>query len=267
MQKKSARLSAAKTWISHSFANIDINNRGRLQVTASHLATIPRTLLTRQSHHSKVNFMAARILNRNGVVLAFAGYIVMGTIAIGMALAWPEHFFIPYLGQFGLGIEVLAGLGAGLAIILVGWLADMRMSASQEMTRLLGRALTSLLLLPEAVPVPLRRVLPVVVLLSIVTGLAEEALFRGVLWEGLSGPLSVPGTLIVTSLIFGASHGLWRKGMRFWGLYATLSGLALGGLRAWSGGLVAPVIAHILIDAVDIPMTLKQSKAIRSASI
>jgi membrane protease YdiL (CAAX protease family) len=81
-------------------------------------------------------------------------------------------------------------------------------------------------------------------LLAAVSGLAEEALFRGALQPALGW--------LAASALFGLAHFLPRPGLRSWSLAAALAGLGLGKLFAWSGDLVAPVLAHALLNAVNL---------------
>lgn len=74
-----------------------------------------------------------------------------------------------------------------------------------------------------------------IVLISVMSGLAEEILFRGWLQTTLG--------LIPASILFGLVHVWGREGIGY-GLYATGLGAVLGALFAWTGNLWAPVLAH-----------------------
>jgi membrane protease YdiL (CAAX protease family) len=83
-----------------------------------------------------------------------------------------------------------------------------------------------------------------------VTGLvatAEEVALRGALFdvtERMGGPATA---ILVTSLAFAIMH------VPLYGPHVLLLdlgvGLALGGLRLWSGGVTAPAAAHVVADA------------------
>jgi membrane protease YdiL (CAAX protease family) len=78
----------------------------------------------------------------------------------------------------------------------------------------------------------------------------EELLFRGLLQDRL-GALWGPGAraVVVQAVVFGIchAHGVPRGG---WGvLMAGTWALMLGALRQKTGGLLAPVLAHIVADA------------------
>lgn len=74
-----------------------------------------------------------------------------------------------------------------------------------------------------------------IVLISVMSGLAEEILFRGWLQTSLG--------LIPASILFGLVHVWGREGIGY-GLYATGLGAALGGLFALTGNLWTPILAH-----------------------
>ena len=82
--------------------------------------------------------------------------------------------------------------------------------------------------------------LPDVMVISIAAGLGEELFFRGVLQPELG--------LVPASLIFGALHVGGRATLVFGG-WVTLMGAMLGGLAVWTGGLLAPIVAHAAYDA------------------
>lgn len=74
--------------------------------------------------------------------------------------------------------------------------------------------------------------------IGLVAGIPEEILFRGALQPSLG--------LLLTSVIFGALHGITRG----YFVYAAVAGLLLGALVEWRGGLWAAIAAHTMVDAV-----------------
>jgi len=94
--------------------------------------------------------------------------------------------------------------------------------------------------------------------LAISAGVAEEAVFRGALWRLVDGIGGTVAALAVTSVLFGAAHGLFTRRFAAWSAFALASGLVLGLLRLWTGGLLAPVVgfarihvaAHLPLDVV-----------------
>lgn len=83
-------------------------------------------------------------------------------------------------------------------------------------------------------------------MVSLLAGVGEESLFRGVIQAGLEGSLGRVGALLVAAAAFGCAHPIsW--------LYAGLAGIMglwFGLLWWWSGSLVAPVLAHALYDFI-----------------
>jgi membrane protease YdiL (CAAX protease family) len=93
--------------------------------------------------------------------------------------------------------------------------------------------------------------------ISILAGIAEEALFRAVIQSALEQPLGRNGALLVASIIFGCAHLLnWS-----YGLLSCLAGLYLGGLWLGTGNLLAPIITHALYDYLALVYYLKVFRA------
>jgi len=81
-------------------------------------------------------------------------------------------------------------------------------------------------------------------LLAGMSGVAEEAFFRGALQPRVG--------LFWASLAFGAAHFAPRRELLLWTLFSVAAGLLLGWLFESTGNLVAPVVAHALINAVNL---------------
>lgn len=84
---------------------------------------------------------------------------------------------------------------------------------------------------------------------ALFTAIGEEVVFRGVIWQALSDTgLTIGPVLIIQALAFGILHfGGVPSGLVGVGL-ASGYGLALGGIRFLSKGLLMPVIVHIFAD-------------------
>ncbi len=133
------------------------------------------------------------------------------------------------------GIDWIASLGAGLAVAALVVAVSALLVDRTDWGRTLAGELAPLL-----GPLSTRHCL----VLAALSGLAEEALFRGALqpWVGL----------VPASLIFGLAHFVPRRELAPWCLFAIAAGLLLGGLYEWTGNLVAPVVAHAGINAVNL---------------
>jgi membrane protease YdiL (CAAX protease family) len=85
-------------------------------------------------------------------------------------------------------------------------------------------------------------------LISLLAGVGEEMLFRGLLQDGLAawiGSSRGPWIgLIVASLAFGLAHSLTAG----YALVATLIGVYLGGLLLWTDNILCPITAHACYD-------------------
>ena len=78
-------------------------------------------------------------------------------------------------------------------------------------------------------------------MISVLAGVGEEVLFRGAMQPEWG--------LIATSLIFGLFHIGGRLTMAL-GIWAACTGALLGWLTIATGGLLAPIVAHITYDAL-----------------
>lgn len=75
---------------------------------------------------------------------------------------------------------------------------------------------------------------------------AEELVLRGLLWEAITARCGEIAAWLITALLFALIH-LPLYGWNALPLDLAV-GLVLGALRAWSGGVGAPLIAHVLAD-------------------
>jgi hypothetical protein len=82
------------------------------------------------------------------------------------------------------------------------------------------------------------------VVLAVASGVAEEAFFRGVLQPALGW--------LLASLIFGLVHFAPKRELLPWTGFALVAGLVLGALFESTGNLVAPIVAHVGINAVNL---------------
>jgi membrane protease YdiL (CAAX protease family) len=83
-------------------------------------------------------------------------------------------------------------------------------------------------------------------LLAFASGLAEEMFFRGALQPRVG--------LLPASILFAGMHFIPRRTLLPWTAFALVAGLLLGGLFQWTGNLLAPVTAHIVVNAVNLPL-------------
>ena len=143
-----------------------------------------------------------------------------GTIALDLFLD-PEGWWI----DLGLGLAA-GGLLLGL------WQAGLRLLPSASaLEDKLGEMLGGI-------------EMPEVVALALLSGFAEELFFRGAVQGAWGWPIA--------TLLFAMLHVGPGAGFRAWTLFAAIAGLIFAGLMEWRGNLLAPVIAHILVNAVNL---------------
>lgn len=81
-------------------------------------------------------------------------------------------------------------------------------------------------------------------LISLLAGIGEEGVFRGIVQEGLLAAVPVPAAVLLTSILFGALHWVTPA-------YAVLAGILgayLGALLVVTGNLLVPITVHALYD-------------------
>lgn len=136
-----------------------------------------------------------------------------------------------------LGPDLALGLAAGAAVIALSWVATDRTAWGDR----LGRELAGLVGRPG---------LGQVAVLALASGIAEEAFFRGALQPRVG--------LVGASLVFALAHFVPRRELLPWSVFSLLAGLLLGGLFEWTGNLVAPVAAHVLVNGVNLTLLARR---------
>jgi membrane protease YdiL (CAAX protease family) len=184
------------------------------------------------------------------VPLALAFYAAMGAVAVAWRLLCDGQgpFFAGRGGAVpGGGLllrHALLGLAVGGGLIVVSrlWVHYTKM----------GRALAQRL---AGILGPLSGAS--VVVLALASGLGEEAFFRGALQPRVG--------LVIASLLFGLAHLVPRRELAPWAGFAVLAGVLLGALFDYTGNLLAPATAHVLVNGVNLRW-LSRASALQSAS-
>ena len=83
-----------------------------------------------------------------------------------------------------------------------------------------------------------------IVVLALSSGIAEELFFRGAI-QPFAG-------LWLTSLFFGFVHQMPGEARWYWVVWTAVVGLLLGGIFEWTGHLLGPIVAHVLINGVNL---------------
>lgn len=127
--------------------------------------------------------------------------------------------------------SVLAGLSARIAPVDAQWLAFYRDHLPSSGLGVVVAAITAVLVAP----------------------LAEELLFRGLIYRLARRTWGAWPAAVVSSLLFGLIHG------EPWFLFGLVAlGLILAALYETTGSLLAPVIAHALHNAVSLFLIIRQ---------
>lgn len=127
--------------------------------------------------------------------------------------------------------DAAVGVLAGAIVIALSWELTRRTRWGSELARTLAALLG---------PLSLKSCL----LLAALSGVAEEAFFRGALQPRLG--------LVAASLLFGAAHFAPRRELLPWTFFSIAVGFLLGILFEATGNLLAPITAHFLVNAVNL---------------
>ena len=130
------------------------------------------------------------------------------------------------------------GIGMGLAVVVVSdWLTS-RTHWGEDLSRRLAEAVGPLSL-------------PQCFVLALASGIGEEFFFRGALQPVVG--------LGWASLLFGLIHLGPDRAWLPWTGFALVMGLGLGALYILTGSLWAPVVAHVVINGVNLPRLARRS--------
>ncbi len=160
-----------------------------------------------------------------------------GLLGVSLVWAWlagrPLLFASPEAAQRGIDPLRDGGAGAALGLVVVllsGWFTRATRTGDR-----LARALARILG---------RRSLGECVTLALASGIGEEAFFRGAMQPQLG--------LVATSLLFALAHFAPRRDLLPWTAFSLAAGFALGWLFEATGNLVAPVVAHAVVNAINL---------------
>src|SRR5262245_56746155 len=162
----------------------------------------------------------------------------------GVAVAWRLladgvlPWRAPGASPDSLGLRLAAGLATGLGLVVASRLATTRSRAARtladELARLVG-------------PLTRERALG----FALASGLAEEAFFRGALQPRVG--------LVAATLLFAAAHYVPRPGLRIWSLFALAAGALFGVLFERTGDLLAPALAHTVVNGLNLYWLAKRT--------
>jgi membrane protease YdiL (CAAX protease family) len=165
---------------------------------------------------------------------------------LAVALIWRVGFYgesilyaSPEAARRGVALtsDLIIGIVAGAAVVGVSHVFTNLTKWGEDLARGLAESIG-----PVA--------LPNLLLLALASGMGEEALFRGALQPRVG--------LVWASLLFACVHFVPRSEFLPWTVFALLAGLLFGGLFLWTGNLVAPVVAHVVVNGVNLPLLVRR---------
>jgi len=155
---------------------------------------------------------------------------------------------VPPFGRFRLDAEAVAyGVAATLPLLgLLGWCLRTEWGPMRRLVKLVEEHLTPYLAGASAGGI---------VLLSLMAGIGEEVLFRGVIQAGLAERLPAWLALGIAALLFGLAHCLTMS----YAMLATLIGVYLGILFLVTDNLLVPAVTHALYDAAALSILVRRN--------
>jgi membrane protease YdiL (CAAX protease family) len=128
-------------------------------------------------------------------------------------------------------VDLGAGLAAGALLLALWWGAErvfpLALELGEKLAGILGPVSTM-----DAVA------------LALLSGFAEELFFRGAVQTAWGW--------VAATVLFALLHSGPGPAFRFWTFFALVAGALLGGLMAWRGNLLGPIVGHVLVNAVNL---------------
>lgn len=194
------------------------------------------------------------LVRRRRVVSALT--LVVGAVLLAVTLRIPPGDESFYVGGLALaGVWAVGGLAAGR--LHVGWAHTHESGLARPVVQPVALALLAVgvfvagAVVVGAVPWLADRVdavldharygsLPIVWLITVVTGVGEELFFRGALFAAVGSRHALAVTTVVYTLVTAATGNVMLT------FAALLLGLLTGAQRRVTGGVLAPVITHVI---------------------
>lgn len=177
-------------------------------------------------------------MTRWGRIAAASAYAFLGVVSTVVALVWRRgsllycpHPWLTLAPRESHTYSLVLGLVFGILVVLSTRVLVARVSWVRELhveLRPIARDITT----------------PGIIALALLSAFGEELLFRGLLqpWIGV----------IPQAILFGLLHQVRGRSRWVWVGWATLVGLALGAIFALSGSLVGAIVAHALINGLNL---------------
>lgn len=168
------------------------------------------------------------------VLVAALAWSALTSAGLGPILAIPRDNQLPWW---------LAALGMALALIVATAVAERHSLALRRLSAELGA------LVAPVTP-------PRVVVLALLSGLCEEALFRGPVQQTLG--------LVPAALVFALLHGGTTRRYLAWSLFALVAGLCFGVLADIYASVAPAALAHIVVNGINLR---RLGRAMRSPEV
>lgn len=91
--------------------------------------------------------------------------------------------------------------------------------------------------------------------LALISGFGEELFFRGALQPRVGW--------LAASVLFGLLHVGPSRDFLPWTAFAMVAGAVFGGLFLTTGNLVAPIVAHTVVNGVNLPVLARRGRDLR----
>ncbi len=185
-----------------------------------------------------------------GIAVLFEGAVVVLAWGLGLLFDTPvvEQTFVTG-PAIGLGVAATMPLFVGLY-----WTLHTKWHVMDRLRRIVDE---------QVVPLFAGCTVWEIATISILAGVGEEALFRGVIQTNLAGAMGVVPALLVTSVLFGLVHFVTST----YALMAGAIGLYLGVISVWSGNLFVPMVVHALYDFVALMYLIRYMRPVPDSSI
>ncbi|MAG56308.1 MAG: hypothetical protein CMJ83_08465 [Planctomycetes bacterium] len=167
-------------------------------------------------------------------------YIPVLLLGLVLAIFWQDTFPGEHVHGTRLATDVGIGLLVGLGLVTVTWLLVRMLGSLQELEVEFRKVLG---------PLPLSQIL----LLALLSGVAEELMFRGAMQPWLGW--------VATSLIFGGLHFVPSTTFLPWTMFAIGAGFLFGWLFDERQSLIAPMVAHVVVNAINLYLIVNGKRA------
>jgi membrane protease YdiL (CAAX protease family) len=181
------------------------------------------------------------------VSVTFAATVVyVPALVAGLLLTvlWQRTVPGPRASLRDVAADVAIGLGVAAGMILITWSLARWVRPLRQLEKEFQRVLG-----------PLTR--GRIAALALLSGIAEELVFRGTLqpWLGY----------VPASVIFGCLHFVPDLVFLPWTIFALAAGFLFGALFEWRESLVAPIVAHVVVNGVNM-LLIVSGKRIRPST-